>query len=398
MYSATLSLQPWSGSAAVWRQCGHANMPVCGQQCRLNHAAGGGHVCCSDAATRHMHIATPHARMQPVAVKVKHPGVEWRLRADFCVMLALARAAATLPVLRDLRFDDSCAQFGVPLQQQLDLSLEARNLERFRHNFRMSRVVSFPRPLWPLVSRDVLVETWAPGRIVRDFVYTETPYNRKIAQTGLQAYLQMMLVDAWMHADLHPGNIIVATVPPPRLPPVLARAADAVVTSLGGRSAEESGCGVRMVIVDAGMTVSLREEHFRALLDLYGGIAAFDGTAIGAAMVRLRHRGSSARVDIPAFVGDIEGIFEGVDRREFRERTQDVVVCVLECLRRHRITMDGAASAVLLTTLALEGWASKLDPDIRILETIAQLIPQPWGRRLPPLVDRMLLEDLVDPN
>lgn len=59
---------------------------------------------------------------------------------------------------------------------------------------RGSRVVTFPRPLWPLVTRDVLVETWQPGSIVRDFVYTDTIYNRKIAQTGLQAYLQMMLV------------------------------------------------------------------------------------------------------------------------------------------------------------------------------------------------------------
>lgn len=55
-------------------------------------------------------------------------------------------------------------------------------------------MVSFPRPLWPLVSRDVLVETWQPGRIVRDYVYSESIYNRRIAQTGLQAYLQMMLV------------------------------------------------------------------------------------------------------------------------------------------------------------------------------------------------------------
>ena len=77
--------------------------------------------------------------MQPVAVKVKHPGVEARLRTDFTVMLALARAAAVLPVLRDLRFDDSCAQFGVPLQQQLDLALEAANLDRFRDNFRCAR-------------------------------------------------------------------------------------------------------------------------------------------------------------------------------------------------------------------------------------------------------------------
>lgn len=69
---------------------------------------------------------------------------------------------------------------------------------------RGSRVVSFPRPLWPLVTQDVLVETWQPGHIVRDFVYSDSIYNRKIAQIGLQAYLQMMLV-----------------VLPPSLPPAL---------------------------------------------------------------------------------------------------------------------------------------------------------------------------------
>lgn len=201
-----------------------------------------------------------------------------------------------------------------------------------------------------------------------------------------------------MHADLHPGNIIVATVPPPTLPPLLARVGDAAAAALGGRSADEAACGVRLSLVDAGMTVSLREDHFRALLELYAGISALDGSAIGGAMLRLRHTGGAARVDLDAFVADIEGIFRDVDRQRFRDDTQDVVRCVLECLRQHRITMDGAASAVLLTTLALEGWATKLDPDIRILETIAGLIPQPWGRRLPPVVDRLVLDDLVDTN
>jgi aarF domain-containing kinase len=42
----------------------------------------------------------------------------------------------------------------------------------------------------------------------------------EIAETGLNAYLQMLLKDNFIHADMHPGNILVREVvrPPPLLP------------------------------------------------------------------------------------------------------------------------------------------------------------------------------------
>ena len=66
---------------------------------------------------------------------MRHPHVAGMLQADFRIMAWLARCAARLPLLRDLRFDDSVRMFGVPLHQQLDLRLEAQHLERFRENF-----------------------------------------------------------------------------------------------------------------------------------------------------------------------------------------------------------------------------------------------------------------------
>lgn len=78
-------------------------------------------------------IAVP---VQLVAVKVRHPHVAQRLNTDFAIMCFLARLAAKLPILRDLRFDDTVLMFGVPLHQQLDLQLEAEHLDRFRYNFR----------------------------------------------------------------------------------------------------------------------------------------------------------------------------------------------------------------------------------------------------------------------
>jgi predicted unusual protein kinase regulating ubiquinone biosynthesis (AarF/ABC1/UbiB family) len=67
---------------------------------------------------------------------VKHPHIDEQLRVDFYLMLKFARLASCIPLLRDLRFDDSLSQFGVPLQQQLSMRLEADNLEMFANNFR----------------------------------------------------------------------------------------------------------------------------------------------------------------------------------------------------------------------------------------------------------------------
>lgn len=74
--------------------------------------------------------------LQDVAVKVKKSGVESNLRTDFLIMQMLARLLARIPVLRDLRFEDSMRQFGLPLHQQLDFNLEAKNLSQFAANFR----------------------------------------------------------------------------------------------------------------------------------------------------------------------------------------------------------------------------------------------------------------------
>ena len=42
----------------------------------------------------------------------------------------------------------------------MDLAREARHLWQFNYNFRHSRYVTFPYPVYPLVSDEVLVETF----------------------------------------------------------------------------------------------------------------------------------------------------------------------------------------------------------------------------------------------
>lgn len=58
---------------------------------------------------------------------------------------------------------------------------------------RLWRHVRFPQPLWPLVSESVLVESFEEGAMVSAYVKQATPYNARIADLGLRAYLQMIL-------------------------------------------------------------------------------------------------------------------------------------------------------------------------------------------------------------
>lgn len=93
-----------------------------------------------------------------------------------------------------------------------------------------------------------------------------------------------------------------------------------------------------------GMTTALSPLRQRALVSLYGCIATMDGRGIARAMLELRHVDSSARCDTAGFTRDIDALFADVDRAAFRRHTQAIVGQVLECARRHCITMDGAAS------------------------------------------------------
>ena len=95
-------------------------------------------------------------------------------------------------------------------------------------------------------------------------------------------------------------------------------------------------------------------------------LASLDGCTVGESMTRLRHLSSSVRLRCAAFEADVARIFAGAGRVEMRTRTRAAVGDVLESLPLH-----GAAAATMITVLTLEGWATKLDARIRILETIS---------------------------
>ncbi|MEW5312540.1 MAG: hypothetical protein WDW38_004169 [Sanguina aurantia] len=147
-----------------------------------------------------------------VAVKVRHPGVGNAVVRDFGTMMYVARLASKLPALRNLRLEDTLKQFAAPLTEQVDMSREAANLARFNHNFRKSRCVTFPVPLYPLVSADVLVESFEEGQHITNYINsTNNPYNNSLPGHICAVVVTTMVLEGWSN-KLDPTHSVLAQV------------------------------------------------------------------------------------------------------------------------------------------------------------------------------------------
>lgn len=147
-----------------------------------------------------------------VAVKVQRPGVAEAILEDMEILAALARTADRVTTLgRRLHFADWVHEFSGMLQAELDYRQEADNLERFARHFEHDPRLCVPLPLRDLSGRRVLVMTLVDGMRIADVpdVRRIELDMRGLAESLLRGYLDQVFVHGDLHADPHPGNVLV---------------------------------------------------------------------------------------------------------------------------------------------------------------------------------------------
>jgi ubiquinone biosynthesis protein len=146
-----------------------------------------------------------------VAVKVQRPGVRDEVHED---MKTLARVASVADkstgVGRTYGFGRLLHEFERALTLELDYRREARNLVRFGElTQRYDRLV-VPEPVLELTTGRVLTMSYIHGRKVTDVgrlgLLDLDP--APIVDQLFRAYLRSMLVEGFLHADPHPGNLL----------------------------------------------------------------------------------------------------------------------------------------------------------------------------------------------
>ncbi|HWD24960.1 MAG TPA: AarF/ABC1/UbiB kinase family protein, partial [Acidimicrobiales bacterium] len=146
-----------------------------------------------------------------VAVKVQRPGVRRRVIDDMEVIEELAafvdgRGASG----RAFDLPEMVEQFRRSIMAELDYRLEASNLRLLGSNLaRYDRLV-VPQPIEDYSSSLVLTTELVDGRNVGSLgplARLETD-GAPLAGQLFDAYLDQILVDGFVHADPHPGNVL----------------------------------------------------------------------------------------------------------------------------------------------------------------------------------------------
>jgi ubiquinone biosynthesis protein len=145
-----------------------------------------------------------------VAVKVLRPGVRRQVERDKAILLAGARLLALRP---RWRADDPVGHtrhFVEAICEQTDLRIEAANYQRFRANFSDRHGVAFPEVLAELSSERVLTMQFVRGTKIDALPETsDTRRKVRLAHTVRMTMFKMCFEDGFVHADLHPGNMVV---------------------------------------------------------------------------------------------------------------------------------------------------------------------------------------------
>lgn len=148
----------------------------------------------------------------PVAVKVLRPGVADTIRADLEILVGLAsRADRATKIGQRLRFADWVHEFRKTLRDELDLRLEAENLKRFGEHLQAYPDLFVPQPRPDLSSARVLTMDLVDGvKVTRISGLRRTEQSlRPLADSLLRGYLDQTFVHGEIHADPHPGNLLV---------------------------------------------------------------------------------------------------------------------------------------------------------------------------------------------
>ena len=166
-----------------------------------------------------------------VALKIQRPDVATAVRSDLDLLARLAGTADSLTDAgRRLRLADWMGEFRKAMINELDYRIEAENLDRFGRHLSGYPLLRVPAPLWDYVTPRLLVMDWIDGiNVTRITGLRRTELDTMpVTSQLLHAYLDQVFVHGDIHADPHPGNVLlcpdgrialidlgmVATIPP----------------------------------------------------------------------------------------------------------------------------------------------------------------------------------------
>ncbi len=279
-----------------------------------------------------------------VAVKVLRPGVERAIARD---VKLLETAAVLLERVwadgRRLKPREVVAEFAHHLEDEMDLLREAANASLLHRNFAGSPLLAVPEVYWDWCSRRVMVMERMHGMPVSqvDALRAAGVDIARLARAGVEIFFTQVFRDGVFHADMHPGNILVAT---------------------------DGDARGRYVALDFGIMGTLSEVDKSYLAQNFLAFFNRDYRRVAQAHVDAGWVPAGTRVD--AFEAAIRAVCEPIFARPLKEiYFGKLLLRLFQTSRRFNVEVQPQLVLLQKTLLNIEGLGRELDPDLDLWQT-----------------------------
>ena len=259
-------------------------------------------------------------------------------------------------------------EFEKTIRDELDLTREAANCSQLRRNFKHSPLLLVPEVEWDWTSTEVLVmERMAGipiGRI--DELQRAGIDLKRLSTAGVEIFFTQVFRDGFFHADMHPGNIFVAT--------------------------DGSNHG-KYIALDFGIMGTLSETDKSYLAQNFLAFFRRDYHRVATAHIESGWVPPDTRVD--ELESEIRVVCEPIFDRPLREISLGkVLVSLFRASRRFNVQIQPQLTLLQKTLLNVEGLGRQLDPDLDLWVTAKPFLER-WMQEqigLPALQRRLIAE------
>ena len=149
---------------------------------------------------------------EKVVVKIQRENIKPVIEADLEIMKNLAKTLENYyEEMKKMNIADVVESFEKMLNEELSLSNELRNIERFANNFKRDERIHVPIVYKHISNNHILTMEMIEGFKITDKekIVEIGKKPEEIARIGLDLYLVQFLKHGFFHADPHPGNIFI---------------------------------------------------------------------------------------------------------------------------------------------------------------------------------------------
>lgn len=300
------------------------------------------------ASIGQVHRARLRKNGRDVVVKVQRKGVYTKVTTDLSLLKEVVKLLENFfhknGILNPLEIVET---FEKSLISELDYTTEARHLTNFKALYKDQQSFYVPEIFDEYSTRKVLVMEFISGCKITDLLQLKAwgLDPEKIAEKGLDIYLQQIFDFGYFHADPHPGNVLV----------------------------RPNGT---IVLIDFGMVGKLNRQNKFAFAGIFIGLANQDARAMATNLRRLAI--DSEIDDIKAFENDLTDMVEDlVVFEQGREGMSAITNRLQALIYKYGLKVPGSVYLVLRALAILEGIGGVLHPNFNALEPI-----RPYGAKI----------------